>query len=72
MNDEQSCQVVEKYKQEKINTSILARIQQLIQKFEEDAIVDRRIAWIGISILMVLIAIAIYLLSSGSQVTISS
>ncbi len=72
MNDEQSCQVVEKYKQEKINTSILARIQQLIQKFEEDAIVDRRIAWIGISILIVLIAIAIYLLSSGSQVTISS
>ena len=63
MNRERSSEVVEKYKQEKINNSVFARITSLLRKFDEDDRLDRKLAWIGVGILLGLVAISIYLFS---------
>lgn len=62
---------MEKYKQNKINLGVLVRIQRLLQKFKKEELLDRRLAWIGILLLLALLFIAYYLFSSGSSLTIS-
>lgn len=63
---------MEKYKQNKINIGVIARIRQLLQKFEKEEMLDRKLAWIGIFVLLALLLVAIYLFSSGTSLTISS
>ena len=71
-SNSQSNQLMDKYKQKKINIGVFTRIRQLLQEFEKGEILDRKLAWVGIFVLLVLLVVAIYLLSSGTSVTISS
>lgn len=61
MDSERSTEVLEKYKRRKINKSVFSRIHSLLQKFDEEERFDRRLAWIGVVAIVVLLVIAIYL-----------
>lgn len=71
MDQRRSSQVVEKFKQEKLNISILARIQQLLHRFEADNRVDRRLAWLGVILLIAVALVGIYSFGAGSNFTLS-
>ncbi len=63
-------QVVEDYKKHKLATSALARIHELIQSFEQDRALDRRLAVVGLLGILVLVAISAYFLSSSGSLTL--
>jgi len=71
MESEHSNDVVEAYKQNKLNVSVYARIQQLLNRFEAEYEADRNMAWIGVVIAIVLIAMLGYIFLDGSEITIS-
>lgn len=71
MKAERSNQVVDSYKQNKLNVSVMARIRRLVDQFEEDYAANRRWAWIGVLALVGFLLVAVYLFVSGSQITIS-
>ena len=55
-------QVIEGYKNHKLAASALASIYELIQGFEQERIVDRRLAVIGMLGILVLVGISPYFL----------
>ncbi len=71
MESERSNDVVDAYKQDKLNISVYARIQQLLSRFETEYEADRNMAWIGVVIAIALIAMLGYFFLGGSEITIS-
>ncbi len=71
MNTERSNHVVDAYKQDKLNVSVYARIQQLLSQFEAEDEADRNMAWIGVVVAAVLIAIIGYIFLGGSEIKVS-
>ena len=71
MESERSNDVVDAYKQNKLNVSIYARIQQLLSRFEAEYEADRNMAWIGVIIAIALIAMLGYFFLGVSEITIS-
>ena len=71
MKSERSNQVIDSYKQNKLNVSVMTRIRQLLNNFESEYAADRRWAWIGIVVLTGLVMIAIYFFLSTTRITIS-
>ena len=71
MESERSNDVVDAYKQDKLNVSVYTRIRQLLSRFEAEYEADRNIAWIGVVIAMVLIVILGYIFLGGSEITVS-
>ena len=51
-------QVVEAYKRHKLARSALRRIQELIREFDAARAADRRLAWIGIALLLAAVLLA--------------
>ena len=66
-----SDEVVEHYKRDKLAVSALRRIQQLIRDFEQQRVDDARIARIGMTLLMILIAIALFFFFGNERITLS-
>ena len=50
VGDPRSQQVIAAYQRHKLSISAFSHIRQLLQQFERDRDIDRRIAWYGISI----------------------
>lgn len=55
-------QVIEGYRKHKLAASALASIYQLIQGFEQERVVDRRLAVIGMLGILALVGISAYFL----------
>ena len=55
-------QVIEGYKKHKLAASALAGIHELIQSFEQERVVDRRLAVIGLLGILLLVGISAYFL----------
>ena len=70
-SNNRSEQVVNNYRQHKLSISVYARIKALLMQFEADSAADRRLARIGLTIVLVLVASAVYFFFTGSQVTLS-
>lgn len=70
MDSDHSNQVVDSYKQHKLNLSVFARIRALIDSFEAGDALDRSLARFGLAIVAVLVLAAIYYFVSSSQVVI--
>ena len=64
-------EVVERYQRHKLSVSVYAQIKALLEKFEAEDAADRRIAWIGLGIVVALVAASVYVFFSSSQITIS-
>ena len=71
METERSDQVVSAFKQEKVNVSVYARIQQLLNRFEAEYQADRSLARIGAVIAVVLLAILVFIFLGGSEIRVS-
>jgi len=64
-------QVIEGYKNHKLAASALAGIHELIQGFEQERIVDRRLAVIGLLGILLLVGISAYFLLSTDSLTLT-
>jgi len=56
--DSRSEQVIAAYKRHKLAVSALRHIRQLLQEFEQQRCLDRRLAWCGVAIIVALLAFA--------------
>lgn len=63
-------QVVEDYKKRKLARSALRHIHSLIHGFEQDRAVDRRLAWIGVAIIVIVLATGSYFLLAAESVVV--
>ena len=54
-------QVVKDYKKHKLAHSALRRIHDLIEGFEQDRLIDRKLARIGLVVIVLLIVVGLYL-----------
>jgi hypothetical protein len=63
-------QVIADFKRRKLARSALCRIQQLIHEFEEGRAWDRRLARIGVIVVVLLVTVSLYLLFSGDSITL--
>jgi hypothetical protein len=62
-------EVVENFKKHKLALSALRRIQDLLRGFEREREFDRRLARVGLVIILVLVAVSmVWLSSTGSTV----
>ncbi len=66
-----SKQVVEDYKKRKIAVSALRRIQEVVHGFEQDRQIDRRLARVGIALIVILLVAAAFFFLGTSTVTIT-
>ena len=63
-------QVVEDYKKRKLARSALRRIHDIIEGFERDRVIDRKLAGIGLLVIILLIAAGIYLVIGSESVVV--
>lgn len=68
---ERSQQVVDNYKKRKLAHSAFFRIREIIHGFEQERVADRRMAQIGIALILLILAIAAYLFFVGDDSIIS-
>jgi hypothetical protein len=64
-------EVISSFKQHKLAISALRRIQELIDGFEKDRAFDRRLARIGIIVMLALLGLAAYVFVGGDSLTLS-
>ena len=62
--------VVEAYKRHKLARSALRRIRELIHEFDAERAADRRFAWIGIALLVLVVGLICIYLGSAERVTL--
>ncbi len=58
-DNSRSEQVVSAYKRHKLAISALHRIRQILGGFERERAADRRLAWVGIAIIVAMLALAL-------------
>lgn len=63
--------VIEDYKKRKLAASALRRIHDLIHGFEQDRVVDMRLARIGITIILLLLGAAAFFFLNSDSMTLS-
>jgi len=63
-------QVVEDYKKRKLARSALRRIHDLIEGFEQDRLIDRKLARIGLVVIVLLIVAGLYLVFAPDSVVV--
>ncbi len=71
MKTERSNQVVDSYKQNKVNVSVMTQIRQLLNDFEAEYAANRRWAWIGVAALIGLLIVAAFFFVNATKITIS-
>lgn len=69
--ESRSEQVVEAYKKRKLSISAFHRIQALIEEFEQQRKDDIRWAWIGVALIVAIVATALILFFGTEQVTLT-
>ncbi len=62
--------VVEAYKQRKLTLSVMRRIHELIQGFEQERATDKRLAGAGLLAILLLLGVSLYFFMSGGSVTL--
>ena len=70
MPEDRSEAVVARYKQDKLSRSAWHRIQDLLHEFEQARVADKRLAMIGITIVVVLLGVAWLYFGSGDSIII--
>jgi sterol desaturase/sphingolipid hydroxylase (fatty acid hydroxylase superfamily) len=70
-DDSRSEQVIEAYKRHKLSISALHRIRRLLQEFENQRIIDRKLGLFGIVVILSLLAVAAWLWLGRDSVVIS-
>lgn len=70
-NRSRSEQVIEDYKRRKIAASALRRIQQIVQGFERDRAADRRLAGVGLVMILLLLGLAAWFIFGGDRLPLS-
>jgi len=63
-------EVISDFKQRKLARSALLRIRELILGFEKDRAFDRQLARIGVIAVVLLVAVSLYFLFTGSSITL--
>jgi hypothetical protein len=63
-------QVIADFKRRKLARSALCQIQRLIHDFEEGYACDRRLARIGVIVVLLLVTVSLFLLFSSDSVTL--
>jgi hypothetical protein len=63
-------QVVEAFKQRKLAVSALRGMRELVHGFERDRSVEVRLARIGVTLILVVLATAVWLYFSGDRITL--
>jgi hypothetical protein len=63
--------VVEAYKQRKLSLSAMRRIHELIEGFEQERAIDKRLAGAGLLAILLLLGISLYFFMSGDSVTLN-
>lgn len=58
-------EVVEDYKKHKLKRSALSHIRDLLHSFERERASDRKLAWVGVVIILLLVTISLYWFSSN-------
>ncbi len=66
-------EVISDFKKRRLTQSALRRIQDLLHEFEEGHAFDRRLALVGVGVLIVvpLVSVAYYYLFSGGSITLN-
>jgi hypothetical protein len=59
--------VITDYKKRKLKRSALRRIQDLLLSFDQERAFDRRLARIGMAVVVLLVAISLYWLASADS-----
>jgi hypothetical protein len=59
--------VITDYKKRKLRRSALRRIQDLLLSFDQERAFDRRLARIGMAVVVLLVAISLYWLASADS-----
>lgn len=64
-------QVIEEFKRRRLAVSALRRIREIIHGFEQDRLIDRRLARFGLVIIMALVLLAALFFFSTESVKLS-
>ncbi|MEM7294231.1 MAG: hypothetical protein AAF420_12675 [Pseudomonadota bacterium] len=70
MNEDRSAQVVERYKQEKINASVLANTTRLLIPDDEEQRLERRFNLAALILAIAVVVVGLYLYSQMSVVAL--
>ena len=62
--------VVTSFKQRKLAISAMHRIRELIRSFEQERATDRRLAQLGLVVILLLIGVSLYFFMSGDSFTL--
>ncbi len=63
-------EVVESFKQRKLAFSAMRRIHELIQSFEQERATDKRLAGVGLLVILLLLGVSLYFFMSADSVTL--
>jgi hypothetical protein len=63
-------EVISDFKKRRLAQSALHRIRKLIHEFDEEHAFDRRLARVGIVIVVLLVSVSFYFLFSGDSITL--
>jgi hypothetical protein len=64
-------EVISDFKKRRLTQSALRRIQDLLHEFEEGHVFDRRLALVGVVIVVLLVSVAFFFLFSGNSITLN-
>ena len=67
---DRSEQVIENYKKRKLAVNAMRRIHDLIEGFERDRVIDRRIARYGLLVLALVVGVSLYFFFTGDSITL--
>ena len=62
--------VVEDYKKHKLSRSALRHIRDLLHAFEQERALDRKLAWAGLVMIVLLVSISLYWFLSGDSIVL--
>ena len=70
-DDSRSEQVIKAYKRHKLAISALHHVRRMLWGFEQERAVDRRLALVGVFVILLTLAIAAWLWLGGESVVVS-
>ena len=64
-------EVVKSFKQRKLALSAMRRIHELLEGFEQERAIDKRLAGVGLLVILLLIGISLFFFMSAHSVTLN-